>query len=39
MANEVFKVAEGLEPVNDDVVIDSDVFADQDVAEAHRLAD
>jgi hypothetical protein len=39
LADEVFEVAEGLEPADDDVVVDPDVIVDQHVAEAHRLAD
>jgi hypothetical protein len=31
LADEVFEVAEGLEPVDDDVVVDPDVIVDEDV--------
>jgi hypothetical protein len=39
LADEVLKVAEGLEPVGDDVVVDPDVLVNQDVTEADRLTD
>jgi hypothetical protein len=39
LADEVFEVAQGLEPVDDDFVVDPGVIVDQDVAEANRLAD
>jgi hypothetical protein len=39
LADEVLEIAEGLEPVGDDVVVDPDVLVDEDVAEADRLAD
>jgi hypothetical protein len=39
LGHEVLEVSEGLEPVEDYLVIDPDVVMDQDVPEADRLAD
>ena len=39
LTDEVFEIAEGLEPPDDDAVVDPDVIVDQDVTEAHRLTD
>ena len=39
LAHDVLKVGQGLEPFDDDGVVDPDVFMHQDVPEAHGLAD